>query len=61
MDDIRRRAEDDVYGKVAAQVRADKKMLDDFIANPDISRYGIADLERMKAMTAYDYADLSER
>lgn len=57
MDDIRRRAEDDVYGKVAAQVRADKKMLDDFIANPDISRYGIADLERMKAMTAYDYAD----
>lgn len=32
-------------------------MLDDFIANPDISRYGIADLERMKAMTAYDYAD----
>lgn len=57
MDDIRRRAEDDVYGKVAAQVRADKKMLDDFVANPDISRYGIADLERMKAMTAYDYAD----
>lgn len=27
MDDIRRRAEDDVYGKVAAQVRADKRCL----------------------------------
>lgn len=51
--DIRKKTEDSIYNQLAANIRADKKMVEDFVANPDISRVSFKDLERMKWLTSF--------
>lgn len=49
--DLEKRVQDSVYSQVVKAMRADKKQVEDFLQNPDISNVSLKDLQKMKDIT----------